>query len=279
LYISDEGTNDVHVFAWPKGDLVGKLTGFWYPQGECVDRAGNVFIVNLGKGNIVEYAHGGTTPIATLANGGETLVGCAVDPKTGNLAATNFGNGRQGAYVSVYRKARGRPTNYGFFYSGFTFCSYGDAGNLYADYFDWQSQGIGIAELPYQPGGAPGTKLLSISTQPGLKIPGGVQWDGKYLAVGDTYRDVVYRFVISGSNAIQANAALAGAPALNGGSRIMQFWIEGNLVVGSSLGTGNAMVWDYPNGGNEVKTLGGLTAPFGAVISPHKSLRVASVPR
>jgi hypothetical protein len=51
LYISDSfpyGSNDVFVYSYPKGKLVGKLTGFNEPSGNCVDKAGNVFITNFG---------------------------------------------------------------------------------------------------------------------------------------------------------------------------------------------------------------------------------------
>ena len=68
LYASDSAADVVNVFSYPRGKLVGTLTGFQTPQGMCVDKAGNVFITNSGLGEILEYAHGGTTPIATISN-------------------------------------------------------------------------------------------------------------------------------------------------------------------------------------------------------------------
>jgi hypothetical protein len=81
IYISDDGTNDVYAYT-PKGKLVGTLTGFNSPAGECVDTAGDVFIVNSNTSQILEYAHGGTTPIATLSDPGYYPNGCAYDPTT-----------------------------------------------------------------------------------------------------------------------------------------------------------------------------------------------------
>ncbi len=52
--------NDVYVYSYPQGKLTGKLTGFHYPQGLCVDKAGDVFVTNSvdrGK-SVFEYAHG-----------------------------------------------------------------------------------------------------------------------------------------------------------------------------------------------------------------------------
>ncbi len=77
LYISDAGTNDEVVYRYPSGVEPGVLTGFDGPQGECVDKAGNVWIANTLKSNLLEYAHGGTTPIAALRDPGQYPAGCA----------------------------------------------------------------------------------------------------------------------------------------------------------------------------------------------------------
>jgi len=110
LYISDEGTNDVYVYSWPQLKLVGTLTGFSYPQGECVDTKGDVFVVNgRAQSQVVEFLHGGTKPIATLSdNYSNHPSGCAVDPTTENLAVTNLETGNKGdGNVIIYKKARG----------------------------------------------------------------------------------------------------------------------------------------------------------------------------
>ena len=43
LYVVDEGARDVYVYSYPQRVLVGTL-GFDYPTGDCVDKAGNVWI-------------------------------------------------------------------------------------------------------------------------------------------------------------------------------------------------------------------------------------------
>ena len=50
----------------PEGKVVGTLTGFDYPLGDCVDAASDVWISSFDTGTIEEFAHGGTAPIATL---------------------------------------------------------------------------------------------------------------------------------------------------------------------------------------------------------------------
>ena len=87
LLYAAANNSTVYVFSYPKGTLVGTLSGFDFPEGLCVDRSGDVWITNsAGTGNIVEHAHGGTSPIATLNSGYGDPIGCSVDPKTGDLA-------------------------------------------------------------------------------------------------------------------------------------------------------------------------------------------------
>ena len=67
LYVSTDNSG-VFVYAYPSGTLVGMLyEGITSPQGMCVDKKGDIFIANsIDSGDIVEYAHGGSSPIAYL---------------------------------------------------------------------------------------------------------------------------------------------------------------------------------------------------------------------
>ena len=118
----------VYVYTYPKGQLVGTLTGSAQLFGECTDSAGDVFIVAYSNGSVTsstiyEYAHGGTSPIATL-NDPKTAQGCAVDPQTGNLAASGDG-------VAIFKNASGNPKMYYSSEYGFYYCSYDNKSNLY----------------------------------------------------------------------------------------------------------------------------------------------------
>jgi hypothetical protein len=42
VYSSDWLTEDVNVYEYPKGELVGQVAGFSYPYGGCVDAIGDV---------------------------------------------------------------------------------------------------------------------------------------------------------------------------------------------------------------------------------------------
>ena len=60
-------------------------------------------------GIILEFAHGGTQPIATLLGVRcEFPNGCSVDPTTGNLAVTNYSSNPAGpGSIAIYTGARG----------------------------------------------------------------------------------------------------------------------------------------------------------------------------
>ena len=170
------------VYSYPRGKVEGTLTGFDVPAGECSDRAGNVFITSFLASEIVEYAHGGTSPIATLSDPGEYPVGCSVDPTTGNLAVTNqLTTSYFAGDLAIYPNASGTPTTYtapNFYY--YFFCTYDNKGNLYVDGLSngTNSSTGQYAELP-----AGSSNLESITIDQDI-YPLGIQWDGKYVAIG-----------------------------------------------------------------------------------------------
>ena len=115
LYISDYLYGAVWVYSFPTGKLEGKLISFQGPQGECTNKSGNVWITNSYGSDIIEYAHGGSKPIATLTVPGyQETHGCAIDPTTGNLAVTSWGT--SSSYppgdLAIFIHARGHPKPY-----------------------------------------------------------------------------------------------------------------------------------------------------------------------
>jgi len=262
LYVTDTITSDVYVFSYPKGALKQTLTGFTDPAGECVDAAGNVFIANTGGSNIIEYAHGGTAPIAKLKDPGFFPVGCSVDPTTGDLAVTNFSTSysEQGNVV-VYRHAKGRPRgNYTDAHmSQMLLCGYDAKGNLFLDGQN-ASYVSAFAELP-----AGGKKLVDLTLDQAIGSAGGVQWDGKYVAIGDQSTNTIYQFSFNGTQGTKM-----GSTSLGGATEVFQFWIDGKRVVGPDTYGADVGVWSYPAGGSPLKTIGNLYVPLGTVISKAK---------
>jgi hypothetical protein len=259
LYVSDTETSDVYVFSYPRGKLVQTLTGFADPAGECVDRGGDVFITNTGGSNILEYAHGGSTPISTLNDRGYFPIGCSVDPVTGNLAVTNFSTSNSGpGDVVVYKHAKGKPTG-NFTDSAIAtmlLCSYDNAGNLF---LDGLSQGSAFEFAELRKGG---TSLLNVKLNQSIQNAGGVEWDGTNVAVGDQATNVVYRFAINGKKGTKV-----GSTPLSGATEVFQFWIDGSKLIGPNAYGADVGIWHYPAGGAAIRTIGGLYAPLGAVVS------------
>ncbi len=58
LYVTDPTDGDAYALSLPTGKLVGKLTGFNQPLGDCVDEKGDVFIAISQSAQVREYKHG-----------------------------------------------------------------------------------------------------------------------------------------------------------------------------------------------------------------------------
>jgi hypothetical protein len=257
LYVSDLGANAVYFYTYPAGKLMGKLTGFGSVAGLCADKAGDVFVVDEA-GPVDVYAHGGSSPIRRLTTTGAPY-GCAVDPSTGNLAVTNVSSVLYGA-VAVYAKAKGRPKEYrDDAVSATYFCGYDDQGNLFIDGWN-RSAAFILLELPK---GGRGFRTYMLTRT--VANPGGVQWDGKYVAIGDRGAGLIYRAGSTGK--------VAQTVKLKKGANVEQFWIAGTTLIGpNAQSDGTVPFWRYPGGGSPVKTLNGFLYPVGVTVSPAKSL-------
>jgi hypothetical protein len=275
LYVSDKGTGAVTIFTYPGGEKVGGLSGFGYPIGECVDKRGDVWVTSPPHAKLYEYAHGGTSPIATLADSGQVPWSCSVDPTTGDLAVVNFcsSSNAQGCdgpgSIVTYKKSRGNPK--GFYtdsnmYFGF-YCAYDSTGNLFVDGENSSEDAFQFAELP-----ARGNGLTAITVNQTIFFAGGVQWDGSNLVIGDQeYQGQnvsgIYRVSVSGSQ-----ATVVGSAALTGSMDLQQFFVDGKKLVGPNDSSApSVLFWKYPGGGAPTRALAGdWEEPYAAVVSVAK---------
>ena len=64
-YISNFYSSDILAFTYPGGKYVGTISGVTDAQGECTSKTsdGNWWVVASGADEVLEYAHGGTTPL------------------------------------------------------------------------------------------------------------------------------------------------------------------------------------------------------------------------
>jgi hypothetical protein len=265
LYVSDAETNDVYVYDYLNGTQVGTLTGQDDPGPQCVDRKGDVFVLETGNYTTVEYKHGGTTIINTYQNGGTDAVGCSIDAQ-GDLAITNQIPGQ----ITVYAGGKGSGATY-----TQSACSdmwpagYDGGGNLYVE--GASHSGTVVCELPV---GATQMQQVSLSGV-FINFPGSVQWDGKYITLTDQqfqggYNTGIYEATESPSGNLSAFGGTELTASCNGGyTEVLEPYIVGkknapvNHKQGKRIVGGNAQCydagvsyWPYPMGGPPSKSFG-----------------------
>jgi hypothetical protein len=254
LYVSDsDGT--VRVFSYPGLKQVGLLQGFKSPAGLCSDpRNGDVYVVDTNSLDIFKYKHGGKKPIKMLTMFAYFPFGCAVDPTSGDLAIANYSAQPSGpGSLSIFRRGAFFPSTYtDAAFNAYFFCSYDDRGNVFVDGADSNSYHTEFAELPHG-----STSFKAIRLDRVIGFPGGVQWDGEYMAVQDTISRVLYRFEIQGS---RGKAVSATRFKVDRSTLLHQFWIQGHAVV-MPFGTASREVrmvgrWPYPSGGSPERSVG-----------------------
>jgi hypothetical protein len=264
IYVSSVLTNDVYAYSYSTHQLMGTLTGFETPYGLCTDKSGDVWIANDGASQMVEYAHGGTSSIATLGDPSDYPEGCAVDPVTGNLAVTNFSSTTGGGNVVIYAGAQGSPQAYSDpSIVNYRFCGYDAKGDLFVDGVNGGSAFV-LAELPKG-----GNTFKNIAISQSIEWPGAVQWDGKDVAIGDTDTVTVYRVN-------PTSGKVLGSTKLDGANYVDQFWISGSVstrkkaekarMLAPSQDGGTLALYKYPAGGSAVWSIS-VQEPFGVTVS------------
>jgi hypothetical protein len=261
----------VYMYAYPGGNQVGLLRAD-ASGGLCSDKNGNVFVIDERGSVIVEYAHGGTTPIASLYPDAEP-VACSVDPRSGDLASVNKDSDSKSS-ISILRKAMGKPKKY--FDDGISLglsCSYDDKGNLYAT-AGTETRGFLVAELPRG-----SNTFTNISVDASLEGGYFLQWDGKYVAMTSAAPRKpiqVLQISISGSSGSVVNTTtLQGSVGY-----FKYFWIQSDAII-TPRGAGGwkarkVGLWKYPAGGksfNEIalpKVKGGLASGITVSLAPHR---------
>lgn len=264
LYVADLNRNAVLIFTYPAGEHIGTIKGLQRPHGECVDASGNVWVTNGLAANIVEFAHGGTTPIATLADPNAFPAGCAVDPVTGDLAVMNFPPGSGAGNVVVYAGAKGTgqqlPASFSIIpYKG----AYDAKGNLWVE--GSTSDGIHVIVGEYL---ALKHQWRSILLKHGIVHPGGLQWLGNELVVGDQgpidSPSTVYEFSMKG-----AVGKLVGSTPLTNSCNMLEFVVVRKTIVAGNTCEKTVRYFAFPQGGMSTKAIrSGLSQPTGVVLSP-----------
>jgi hypothetical protein len=255
LYITG-GCGGTCVLSYPVGKLVGSLSaGF---DGLCSDKNGDVFLTN--GPNVLEYAHGGTSPIQTLSLPAIFTIACSVDTTTGDLAVTFDCSSScgPGPAVGVFQDARGIAQIYADSDLDMYYCGYDKKSNLFIDGFNGQQ--FGFAELPR------GSNVFTnITLDKNVGNPGQVQWDGKYVTVegGEGAQSAaIYRVEVS-----RSTGRVVGTTRLGGLRRNAEnSWIQDSMVVvpyarPHGEHSNRVGLWKYPAGGRVTNVLKDIGHP------------------
>ncbi|HEY2476267.1 MAG TPA: hypothetical protein VGI19_15880 [Candidatus Cybelea sp.] len=258
LYVAT-GDN-VYVLSYPVGKVVGGLgvTG----NNLCSDKHGNVFVPTNGY-QILEYAHGGMTPIQTLASG-DIPLGCAVDPVTGNLAVTQEASGA--GEVAIFRHAKGQATWYRDpDISTFGLCGYDDRGDLFVD---GAGSGNVLAELPKG-----GSTFANYALGRNFDVYGSIQWDGLHVTLANPTLGEIDRLAIG-----KTSLKVVGRTRVRGWHSnyygrwpYIQTWLQDGTFIAQSSSLADVGLWRYPAGGKAAGILGpfrsGNTNIYGVTVS------------
>ncbi|HEY2553890.1 MAG TPA: hypothetical protein VGI15_01465 [Candidatus Cybelea sp.] len=257
LYVTDGGNDDVLMFGYPTLKPLGTVGNTGDAQGVCSDANGNVWVVPATSPRITEYAHGLHKPKATLSDAGAPYpLACSVDPTTGNLAMTNVGGPSGGGNVFIWANAKGSATKISDSAMSYVyFCGYDASGNLWVDGLDSQYDFV-FAELP-----AGGQNLQTIALA-GVAFPGGIEWDGTDIAIGDQQASVIDQISVSGST-----ATIIGTTPLMGSCDVEQFAVLKGKLFAPDVCAGDGNLYAYPAGGASLKTVNNLQYPVAAAIS------------
>ena len=276
LYVSN-GDGIVNVYRYSQHNLVGELTNFTQPEGECTDGSGNIYITDYATSAIAEYAHGGKAPLRVIDGSPYRPYGCAINPKNGDLAVANYS--KVGYYsdgnLAVYAHAKGSPTYYST--SGLNqvnACAYDKYGDLLVTGFTRYSSRFrtNFAYLSAKSENYQGIALPPPNSSYGWdEAPvQGMGWDGEYWTV-ESYDDL-YQYTIN------IKAQLVGTVVLYGNSSPVAFHSadpkkQATQAVGAdnSQSASDVYYWNYPAGEWPYVTIThGLDAPFGVAISAGK---------
>lgn len=274
LYVSN-GNAEVTVYEYWRHKLLGVLTDFSQPKGVCVDKNQNVYITDYTGQQIVEYAHGGSKPIAKFDDAPDTPFSCSIDPISGNLAVANYDGGSQTGNIAIW--SNGNRTTYSDSKVGaFQYCAYDNRGTLLATNGQVKyPYTLSFAWLPEN-----GNKLIDVNLpgpDPGFKwgYLTGLQWDGQYFVLEDSTR--LFRESLIHGQGYYVGYTSVGASDWYplgpfgfytpiGGSRATQV-IGGMTYEGG--GSYEVAFWKYPEGGSSPITTikHGLDEPYGIAVS------------
>lgn len=296
LYVSDWSTGNVYAYDYPSGTQVASATITSFagsePYGQCVDRHGRVFITDYLNGKARSYLHGSPVIHHHFNPPGAIVpakaIGCSVD-RWDDLAVAYYSSaGPDNAYIAVWTGEVGAPTLYSLAACDYMWSpGYDHNGDLFVEGENAAMNAVSVCELPHL---AVAMNLVTLSGVPAINSPGGVMWDGQYVALSDqnvngsTNQTALYQTSLAGTTlTYQSTTTLTDTcystytdvvqPFVVGTHNTPVTVVQGHHVIGANPWCLNAGVpeldyWDYPAGGSDSGRLTGPPAnPRGQSVS------------
>lgn len=224
VYVADG--QEVDAYAFKTHALLGQLE-IEGANTLCSDKSGNIWTsaTNRNGSQMLEYAPGGTQPMAELFSYAPT--GCAVDPKSGDLAVVTWGDSTGKQNLEIYHQARGLPKTYSdAAFQHWNYCAYDNAGNLVIQGYapDGQSGDRIAIYAELQPGQK---KLIPVNISTTDADGAGIQWDGTYFLVGYDYDNTMHRYSVHNGQATQIDQIVLQAGQLH----LLGFWLHHDTLI------------------------------------------------
>ncbi|HEY1654251.1 MAG TPA: hypothetical protein VGF86_03970 [Candidatus Tumulicola sp.] len=263
LYVVDSDRLLMYAYRNGRAKPFAQIAGIEYSSDLCADAGGNVFVVDESGRQIVEYAHGATSPLETFDDKIGPPIGCAADPVTGNLAVVNSYDGHyKSASVLVFTPGSALPKRYGEKRIWrLEACAYDDKGDLFVFALS-RSESPYLIELP-----SGGSNLVDLEIK-GVSLTtfGGMQWRGRYLVIGSTqyagpYRSVLYEFAVDGKVAMHKRTI-----RLQHSGDVSNFVLQGDRVIAPD-GDEYLPIFAYPSGALVSVITKGLGRPTAVTLS------------
>jgi hypothetical protein len=212
------------------------------------------YVTDRKTRKVFKYAHGADDPEETLRDSKGYGIGCAVDPKTGDLAVANETLVSQACGdLLIYPSGSGKPIAYqaGYVCEGYS-VAYDDSGNLFVAGTTYAAGRYAMAEHPFGKSAFVNVKLDHV---PGDAA--GLQWDGQFLDAGGLTRrglSGIYRYSVRAKRG-HLNE-IVRAYVKEHGLDFVAFWLpkvpfRSRVVAAGFNGSPPALVGEYrfPSGG------------------------------
>lgn len=245
VYVSEWTAGQVLVYHYPSLHPAGVIQES-LPFGLCVNGAnGDVYVVDRDTAPVVDgYHHGATTPFTTLSLGSAYPISCAVDATTGNLAVTTD------ITVAIYLGGTGSPTFVPSSIGNMWGAGYDPSGNLWLSGQPNSCVASCYAEISHT---NPVGPMVPVTLQATIANPGGVQWDGHHMTIGDQYASTIWK--------VKPNGHTFGTASLPGAVEVPFYDVLGQKVVATDRNLHKFYLYNYVTG----TLLNSVTLPPGDV--------------